>query len=67
MKLKHLILISGALLLVGCQTNVRFSCAGWTKPPNARDAVKLVQTEPELTHSIIATDRFGQKQKCWKK
>ena len=67
MKLKHLILISGVLLLVGCQTNVRFSCAGWTKPPNARDAVKLVQTEPELTHWIIATDRFGQKQKCWKK
>ena len=50
MKLKQLILISGALLLVGCQTNARFSCAGWTKPPKAHDAVKLVQTEPELTH-----------------
>jgi len=28
MKLKHLILICGALLLAGCQTNVRFLCAG---------------------------------------
>ena len=55
------------IALGGVPNECKVLCAGWTKPPKPHDAVKLVQTEPELTHWIIATDRFGQKQKCWKK
>ena len=65
MKLKLLTLISAALLLAGCHTTAKFSCAGWTKPPKANDAARLVETEPAITKWIISTDRFGQKQGCW--
>jgi len=25
----------------------------------------LVQIEPDLSRWVVATDKFGQKQKCW--
>jgi len=65
MKLKLLTLISAALLLAGCQTNAKFSCAGWTKPPKANNAARLVENEPAITKWMISTDRFGARQKCW--
>ncbi|ALE03058.1 hypothetical protein PU02_0244 [Bartonella ancashensis] len=41
------------------------SCVGWTQPPIINKPAYLVTTEPLLSRWIVATDRFGQAQKCW--
>jgi len=30
------------------------------------EPARLVQVEPDLSRWIVATDKFGIKQKCWK-
>jgi|GEM_PF-3204128 len=41
-------------------------CAGWSKPPQINQPVRLVQVEPDLSRWIVSTDKFGIKQRCWK-
>lgn len=57
--------IASASTLAGCQTTAG-SCAGWKKPPKANDPAGLVEREEPIARYLVATDRFGRDQGCWK-
>lgn len=65
MKWTAWIAIASALTLAGCQTSAG-NCAGWRQPPKANDPASLVQREETIARYLVATDRFGKAQGCWK-